>query len=243
MAMACKVKKNIMQDKIKTINDKKTSRANPTYAAIARNAASAVMTETTKQTQIVRIDKETELKTLVSVLHAHIHNMIIPGTFQTELTKNLQKHELPTIETEDNPPSNRLFNVEIDDSLTLEQRKKILANTTPTEHISETPHRTQQDILPRQIEMTPKPQRTTIQREKLTSMDMTDDETILNRHTQGMTEAINAGEADATLIVRKTDYKGKDLSPDEVRRMFIDGRIKFRLDYDSEMTPDMFELR
>ena len=74
-------------------------------------------------------------------------------------------------------------------------------------------------------------------------MDMTDDETVLNRHTQGMTEAINAGETDATLIVRKTGYKGKDLSPDEIRRMFIDGRIKFRLDYDSEMTPDMFELR
>ena len=139
--------------------------------------------------------------------------MIIPGTFQTELTKNLQKHELLTIETEDNLPSNRLFNIEIDDSLTFEQRKKILTKITLTDTISETPHRTQQDILPRQIEMTPKPQRSTIQRAKTISMDMTDGETILIRHTQDMTEAINAKEADATLIVRKTDYEGKDLSP------------------------------
>ena len=101
----------------------------------------------------------------------------------------------------------------------------------------------QLDILAIQIEITPKPQRSTIQREKTICMYMTDDETNLTRHTQDMTEAINAGEADATLIVRKTDYKGKDLSPDVVRRMFIDGKLKFGLEYDSEMMPDIFELK
>ena len=87
--MACQYKKIIIIEQRKeTINEKQKQNQNKTYAHVAQAAAKQVMNET-KQIPTLRIHTNTELKTAIVVIHAHIHNLISPGSYATELNRNL----------------------------------------------------------------------------------------------------------------------------------------------------------
>ena len=219
------------------------------------------------------IGNDVQLKAMTSILHAHIHNMLVPGTYQTELDRLFRAHGMTLDDPEllpDNPPSNRLFNMDISPDITDKQRQDILTvtrNALQQTPITETPHR-QTEISKRtkitetapqqttthttdQTEPTethrkteqPKPQRTEMtRRERTDSIDLTDDDTILNRQIPKITGITQASDLDARLIQRKTDYKYRDLKPDDVTKLFKEGRLKFRLDYDAEITAEQFEV-
>ena len=92
---------------------------------VAQAAAKQVINET-KQTPALRIHTNTELKTAIVVIHAHIHNLIAPGTYATELNRNLAAHNLPTINAPNDPPSGNLFNPKITDLFSDEDRHSAL---------------------------------------------------------------------------------------------------------------------
>ena len=272
MAMACPVKKQIMNDKIKRQNEKRESEKQSTYASVARTAASAAIAETQIPIQnTVTIGNDVQLRAVTSILHAHIHNMLLPGTYQTELNRLLDAHGISRDDNyPENPPSNKLFNIQLAPTITDEQRQDILAVTRDAlkeTQITETPHR-QTEITKRSkitetaaqhtesttttdqtetmdtqsIPEQAKPQRTeTIRRDRTDSVDLTDDETILSRQIPKISSVTYANELDARLIMRKSDYRHKDLRPDAVAKLFREGSLKFRLDYDSDLTAEQFE--
>ena len=89
----------------------KQKNKNQTYAQVAKTVAQKVIDESNiKQTSTLRIHTNTELRTTIAVIHAHIHNLIAPCAYSTEPNRTLTQHALPTIEAPDNPPSGDLFN-------------------------------------------------------------------------------------------------------------------------------------
>ena len=130
MAMACPIKKELMTSKAQEKEDQDNENRNRTYANIAQKAAEKAVQETKKaepsKTPVLKIKDSTELKTAVVVIHAHIHNMIVPGTYKEELNRNLIAHDLPTIEVPENPPSARLFNLELPDVFTAAEASQVI---------------------------------------------------------------------------------------------------------------------
>ena len=125
MAMACQYKKSIIQQRKETINEKQRQNQNKTYAHVAQAAAKQVINET-QQTPTLRIHTNTELKTAIVVIHAHIHNLISPGTYAAELNRNLKAQNLPTINAPNDPPSGNLFNLKITDLFSEDDRQSAL---------------------------------------------------------------------------------------------------------------------
>ena len=114
--MACPIIKELIKNKMKVTNEKQTEKQNQTYGQVAKTVAQKVIDESNrKQTPTLRIHTNTELRTTIAVIHAHIHNLVAPGTYSTELNRTLTQHGLPTIEAPDNPPSGDLFNIQIFD--------------------------------------------------------------------------------------------------------------------------------
>ena len=95
---------------MKVTNEKQIEKQNHIYAQVAKTVTQKVIDEINrKQTPSLRIHTNAELRTTIAVIHAHIHNLIAPGTYSTELKRTLTQHGLPTIEAPDNPPSGDLF--------------------------------------------------------------------------------------------------------------------------------------
>ena len=76
-----------------------------------------------KPLRTLKIHINTELKTAIVVIHAHIHNLISPGTYATELNWNLAAQNLKTINAPNDPPSGNLFNLKITDLFSDEDRQ------------------------------------------------------------------------------------------------------------------------
>ena len=85
MAMACPIKKELIKNKMKVTDEEKQSeKQNQTYAQAAKTVAQKIIEESNKkQTPTLRIHTNTELRTTIAVIHAHIHNLIAPGTYCT----------------------------------------------------------------------------------------------------------------------------------------------------------------
>ena len=94
MAVACKVKRELMKTKMNKQNEQKEQQKHQTYTSVARTAASAAIAQTITPTQPIRIEDERGLKAVVPIPHAHIHNLIVPGTYKTELTRLLGKLDI-----------------------------------------------------------------------------------------------------------------------------------------------------
>ena len=82
---------------------------------VAKTVAQKVIIEEANKKQIptLRIHTNTELRTTIAIIHAHIHSLIAPGIYSTELNRTLTQHGLPTIKAPDYPPSGDLFNIKI----------------------------------------------------------------------------------------------------------------------------------
>ena len=112
MTMACKVKKDLMKAKVTKQTEAQEIKKHQTYASVARTAASAAIAQTTTPIQTIRIEDDRGLKAVVSILHAHIHNLIVPGTYKTEVTRLLGKFDIDQPDDlPDNPPSHELFKI------------------------------------------------------------------------------------------------------------------------------------
>ena len=128
MAMSCRIKKDLMrtkEDNIQTIAREKES---ATYAHVAQKTVEKMQDQIkTTQQPIIRIKQGTELRTLITVIHAHVHNLIVKGSYATELNRNLVLQGLPAMDNPpQDPPSGRLFGVEIMANIFSEEEKESL---------------------------------------------------------------------------------------------------------------------
>ena len=109
------------------MNDNKVKNQIRTYAQVANTVSNKVIKETCrKPTPTLRIHTNTELRTTIAVVHAHMHNLIAPGTYATELNRTLVKQGLPTTEAPDDPPSGNLFNIKFSVLFNAEERQAAL---------------------------------------------------------------------------------------------------------------------
>lgn len=67
-------------------------------------------------------------------------------------------------------------------------------------------------------------------RHRTSSGCRSDPETVLTKHIETMTEAVFAEEVDANIYIEEVDkHYHRDLKPDEVARLFNDGRLKYNI--------------
>ena len=83
------------------------------------------------------IEDHRDLKAVVSVIHVHIHNKLVPGPYRTELTRLLDEFnfELPD-GLPDYPPSQKMFDVRVLDNITQEQTQDILKVIQPATELA-----------------------------------------------------------------------------------------------------------
>lgn len=101
LAMACPVKKQLIEDKkeVKKVNEE--DKQNKTYAMIATKTAQAVQGEKTE----INLSEVTHFKILTSIMHAHVLNLQTPGSYKKELNIMLKQNGLPEMWFPDNPNS------------------------------------------------------------------------------------------------------------------------------------------
>lgn len=109
MAMACPIKKEIIKNKKEQKSAALEKRENLTYAKVAKEAISQDKTSR----PILQINKDTRTDILICIMHAHVINMGRPGSYATELNKMLKQNNLQEMWFPENPPSNEILNMEI----------------------------------------------------------------------------------------------------------------------------------
>lgn len=107
LAMACPLRKTIVNEKINEKRSRNAKTDGNTYAEIAKRAV-AEAKHNVKATHI-NLSEQKHTKILISIMHAHVMNLCNPGSYQQELNKMLQQNELPTMWFPENPDSGKLL--------------------------------------------------------------------------------------------------------------------------------------
>lgn len=129
MAMACRVKKERMKDKVQAREDKIQQEQNKTYSEIARTTAKTMAKETMmmKAPELV-IDSGTELNVMVAIMHAHVMNIINKGVYEKELNNCLTAMNLPAIQVKGVPNSENLLNIKVTGNISEDSRREASSN-------------------------------------------------------------------------------------------------------------------
>ena len=99
--MKCPERKKIVEEKRKT----------PTTQNTNQNTYSDATKKTTSTYTLpeIKIDKDTPVKILPCILHAHISNIGEPGTYNKVLEETLKCNNLPTVIIPHTPPSKKIM--------------------------------------------------------------------------------------------------------------------------------------
>lgn len=116
LAAKCPLRKEIIKEK--RMADEKP---NNTYSNVTKQSLSAPATQTH-----THINNDMHAKIYTCILHAHLNNIAIPGTYAKELNNMLTLNNLPNIKAPDNPPSNKIINnINKTDSSNTEERTNV----------------------------------------------------------------------------------------------------------------------
>ena len=104
LAYQCPIRKAARALKLEEIKEKKAQ----TYS----NAAGNKSTVTLPQISQPLIDPDTTSKIISCMLHAHLLNTAVPGSYESELNKTLALNNLPQIKIPANPPSAAILKIQ-----------------------------------------------------------------------------------------------------------------------------------
>lgn len=82
----------------------------------------------------LNIGRDTASIIMTCMIHAHLMNIVNPGTYNTEMNKLLKANSLPSVILPDNPPSQGIINTSQRQSATHEEK------TDPQPSTSNRPH-------------------------------------------------------------------------------------------------------
>lgn len=124
MAMACRVKKEEMRKKMEELENKAKSVTNKTYAEVAKAVVKEVEATKPAVPSALKINEGTQAEIVVMIIHAHIHNFISGGgTYKNELNRLLAGRGIAPMDFPENPPSENLMGVQVDQNLRTQQKE------------------------------------------------------------------------------------------------------------------------
>lgn len=92
LAFKCPLRNQATKNKI----EENKSKTNPKTYSSAAQATSSV--------NFLLLDQEATTKILSCMIHAHLVNTVVPGSYEEELNKTLATNNLPQIKVPSNPP-------------------------------------------------------------------------------------------------------------------------------------------
>jgi hypothetical protein len=256
MAMSCPIKKELIKKKMQKKEDEEVSKQESTYARVVTQAISSARQEQ-KETATSGILADNGMRALMMILDAHVHNIISPGSYNDHLNRTLQANNIEPIVFEPNPNSAQLFNQgvlgETLSTLNKKGRKKQgerRGSTTSSSGESSSTDSSESTVKEITVELSPvgipelspvgipegAPQR---------GGSITDPEDTLNRHlmSDGMhlMDVKSAKDYDTTLNVSEGAAKKKDLTAPEVKKLYKDNKLKYRIDYLSKYSSEQVD--
>lgn len=122
MAMSCPIKKELIKTRTDEDKNKQLQKQDVKYVEIARRAVAEAQKPETNT--ILQLGTTSQAKIFTLIMHAHVQNIINPGTYATELNKLLVKNGLAPMWFPDNPESSKLFHATATPDLTQLVRDK-----------------------------------------------------------------------------------------------------------------------
>lgn len=113
LAMSCPIKKRIILTKEEQEKRNKETKEKTTYAEIAKQAAREVTANNLQPTTLVNLSEATHVQAMLCMLHAHLENVIHPGTYASKLNQMLEHNKLPKMWFPADPDSAKLFGASI----------------------------------------------------------------------------------------------------------------------------------
>lgn len=107
LAMACPIKKLLINYKTEEEKKKEKDKQQTTYVEIAKRAVQEVSKP--KVDTVLNLSEALHHKVMISMIHAHINNIINPGSYADELNTMLEKNNLPRMWFPPNPDSKNLL--------------------------------------------------------------------------------------------------------------------------------------
>lgn len=107
MSMACPTKREIIANKKTENKNKESENTNKTYSDVAKE----VLRQKNETQTMLHVENNTPLDVLVCIMHAHVINIAVPGSFATELNSMLKANGIKEMKFPDNPPSGKLLNI------------------------------------------------------------------------------------------------------------------------------------
>ena len=93
-------------DKVQETRKKEQDKKYTTYVEIAKRA---VQEAHRPESTVLNLSEPIHDKVMISMIHAHLHNIIAPGSYNEELRKMFKLNNLPEMIFPENPQSEKLF--------------------------------------------------------------------------------------------------------------------------------------
>lgn len=106
LAMACPIKKKIINEKRETQKKNTENKEQATYATIVKNTVKEIQGETTTH---IHLNETMHFKLLACIMHSHVLNLQTPASYNIELNKMLKKNNLPQMIFPNNPDSAKVL--------------------------------------------------------------------------------------------------------------------------------------
>lgn len=106
LAMACPIKKEIINAIRETQKKTTENKEQAKYATIVKNTVKEIQGETTTH---IHLNETTHFKLLACIMHSHVLNLQTPGSYNIELNKMLKANNLPQMKFPSNPDSAKVL--------------------------------------------------------------------------------------------------------------------------------------
>ncbi|KAF9756170.1 hypothetical protein NGRA_3295 [Nosema granulosis] len=216
MAMSCPAKKEAIKGKKAREELEKRKKEESTYANIVQSTIKKVdQNKTTNAFQEALMASGT--RAFIMVIDAHMHNIMEPGTYSSHLNKTLTNNGIVPIKMDDNPESLKLF------------RNENIAATMNA--LREIQREAKKDGKKRSQKSTS----TDDSGDDEGKIDITIDEDtieddIIDRHMVRIEKEETTAEAcNIEIIIIKGAIEPKDLKPQEVKQLFKEHKLKYRI--------------
>jgi hypothetical protein len=232
--MGCPRRKELIKEKLKKIEEDKLKNLGKTYAKVAEQVEKVVtLNESSRNTE--EIMSETGMRALMMILDAHVQNMIEPGTYNDHLNETMKMNGIKPIKFKTTPKSEKLFKHDIfgKTMTTLQDIQKKVNQRDEEEE-------TDSDGSSTSSSSSSLSARTVIEDEARTE---TDDILTATELSIGEVPIRTFDHYDVEVFVKASAVKPeRDLGPEEVKKLFEEHNLKFRIKKSSKCNRNQIEM-
>lgn len=255
LAMRCPVRKKLMKEKTRRLEEREQENQNKTFATVAKIAINQQQKHIEQQQlqqqqqQHKPIEPATGLAALIMILDAHISNMVNPGSYNSRIKASLKANGMPEINLPPTDFSEEIFSLKhFDEAIVTARNKKQKGNEGEEAEVDSSGLNAEsanedeeiQDILRTHEETNISA--SLIINESKASASNNSSHSCRRMSASTPLPSVQACEAQVAIYIKDTT-KGKkgDLSPKETLTLYLANNLKYQLHHDTVNSQDFIE--